>query len=273
MTIPQTALLDAIEMSLHIIPTLPGKIEPLSLHNADGRVEVRGRVTSVSHPVANMVGAAQLTPATADAAIAAVRGHFAAQSKAFGWVTGPRSTPADMGARLLAAGFAKIEEMAGMCLTDLNAPITTSPDVSIVEATPDRWLGAAAMMAEAYGLPVDVAELFAEAFSSGGSPINSLGYLAYLRGSDLPIAYSNLVFIPDTNIVLLGGAATMPVARGQGVYRSMVARRLQDARARGAEAAVIQAVRPTSAPICADLGFREICGLEMYAWSPAAAAG
>jgi hypothetical protein len=32
---------------------------------------------------------------------------------------------------------------------------------------------------------------------------------------------------------------------------------------------VIQAVRSTSAPIAAKLGFREICSLEFYAWEGA----
>jgi len=49
-----------------------------------------------------------------------------------------------------------------------------------------------------------------------------------------------------------------------------VKRRLDDARADGREAAVIQADRNTSAPICAKLGFRELCSLEVYVWSPPA---
>ena len=49
---------------------------------------------------------------------------------------------------------------------------------------------------------------------------------------------------------------------------SLVARRLADARAAGADAAVIQAVRGTSAPVCANLGFKEVVPLEFYAWVP-----
>ena len=68
--------------------------------------------------------------------------------------------------------------------------------------------------------------------------------------------------------VLLGGAATVGDLRGLGVYTSLVARRLADARAAGAGAAVIQAVRGTSAPVCAKLGFEEMLPLEFYAWVP-----
>ncbi len=54
----------------------------------------------------------------------------------------------------------------------------------------------------------------------------------------------------------------------RGICTALVARRLADARAAGAEAAVIQAVRGTSAPVCANLGFKEILPLEFYAWVP-----
>ena len=78
------------------------------------------------------------------------------------------------------------------------------------------------------------------------------------------------MYVPDSPIVLLGGAATVPEARGHGAYTALVKRRLDDARADGREAAIIQADRNTSAPICAKLGFKELCSLELYVWSPPA---
>ena len=74
--------------------------------------------------------------------------------------------------------------------------------------------------------------------------------------------------LPGRPIVLLAGAATLPQHRGLGVYTSLVARRLADAHARGIEAAVIQAVRTTSAPICKNLGFVERYGLDFFIWMP-----
>jgi hypothetical protein len=52
-----------------------------------------------------------------------------------------------------------------------------------------------------------------------------------------------------------------------------VAHRLADARTFGAEAAVIQAVRNTSAPICERLGFVELGGFEFFEWQPAGHTG
>ena len=49
----------------------------------------------------------------------------------------------------------------------------------------------------------------------------------------------------------------------------MVAARLADARAMGKDAAVLQGDRNTSAPICAKLGFKEVCGIDFYSWGNA----
>ena len=59
-------------------------------------------------------------------------------------------------------------------------------------------------------------------------------------------------------------SATLPDFRGYGIYTSLMARRLADAAQDGIEAAVIQAVRATSAPICRKLGFVEIMPMELY---------
>ena len=47
-----------------------------------------------------------------------------------------------------------------------------------------------------------------------------------------------------------------------------MAARLAEARAMGKDAAVLQGDRKTSAPICVKLGFREVCSVDFYAWSP-----
>ena len=60
----------------------------------------------------------------------------------------------------------------------------------------------------------------------------------------------------------------MPEHRGRGVYSSLLSRRLWDAHARGKKAAVLQAARATSAPICERHGFVDVCSLEFYLWFP-----
>lgn len=262
MAVTHDDLLQAIETSLFIYPPTPGIVDPLGVPG------VVARVTPVSHPLANLVGVAQLRPDTADDVIAAVRDAYAVQDKAAGWVVGPLSTPADLGERLRTAGFIKADEMAGMALTDLDHPIPANPAVHVWEAGPDELMAATPMIAQAYGLPLEVAQFVNKMALAGVDRIRIRAYLAALGDDPAPVAFGNLVYLSGGPIVLLGGAATLPHARGHGVYSALVARRLADARAGGAEAAVIQAVRSSSAPICQSLGFTELCNLDFYAWLP-----
>ena len=67
---------------------------------------------------------------------------------------------------------------------------------------------------------------------------------------------------------VISGAATLEAHRGHGTYTALLAARLAEARAMGKDAAVLQGDRKTSAPICVKLGFREVCSVDFYAWSP-----
>ena len=178
---------------------------------------------------------------------------------------GPSTRPADLPRRLEEAGLTHADSLSGMTLTDLATPIASNPNVRIEETTMKDALVESEMMARAYGLPLEVMKVFNEILAAAAERIKSRGYFAYLDGNDKPVAWSYLAYIPDSPTVLLGGAATLEEYRGHGIYTALVARRLADARADGRTAAVIQADRRTSAPICAKLGFREICGLEIFA--------
>jgi len=227
-----------------------------------------GRETPVSHPVANLMGCANLDDESADATILTVRDRFAAGNKSFGWITSPSSRPSDLPRRLLEAGLVKADELAGMALADLSLPIRANPEVEVRPATVEEQRQAIPMTAASYGMPLDAAEWFTEALIGAAVRLRSAMYHAFLPGHSGPVAFGNLVFVPGTSIVLLGGAATVTDLRGRGIYTSLVARRLADARAAGAEAAVIQAVRGTSAPVCANLGFKELLPLDFFAWVP-----
>lgn len=249
-------LIAAIESTLHMYGAVPGMIEDLDIAG------VRGRITPLSHPLANILGLARLNEGNADATIERVKERYG--DKAFGWVVGPNTIPTDLPSRLQSAGLVPVAQMAGMALTDLDRPIF-APQAHVEEVT---MLDAARendMMARAYGMPPEMSDFLLRVFA-GQRDIRSRGYFAYQEGR--PVAWGYLVYVPESPIVLLGGAATIPEARGHGLYTALVKRRLDDARADGREAAVIQADRTTSAPICAKLGFRELCSLEFYALLP-----
>jgi len=263
LSVAEETLVQAIEASLQVYPPVSGLSEDLGVKG------VRGRVTELSHPLANMVGMANLAPADVEPTLRMVRNRYSGGRKAYGWVTGPLTRPHDLGERLVASGLVMEDEMAGMVLTDLGVPITVDPRIEVREATLHQAQEASAMMARAYGMPEEVARFFNVMLAMTDSKVKNSGYFAFVDDGTEPVGWSYLVYLPDSPIVLLGGAATLPEHRGRGIYSALVARRLADARAEGRQAAVIQAVRSTSAPICAKLGFREVCGLEFYAWQGA----
>jgi len=254
-----TALVDAIESSLFLYAPIPGVVSDLGVKG------LRGRVTDLSHPLANLCGLAALSETEADATVAAVKDRFAKERKAFGWVTGPGTRPRDLDKRLRNAGLQPIAHLAGMSApTDLAVPANDA--VRIREVSAEEQRRETDMMGRAYGMPPEVSALFVQLVSASPG-LKSRAYFASVDGGG-PVAWSYLVYLPNSPVVLLGGAATLPEARGKGIYSALVKRRLADARRDGREAAVIQADRDTSAPICAKLGFRELCSLEVYAWMP-----
>jgi GNAT superfamily N-acetyltransferase len=256
-------LIEAIESSLQVYPPVSGLSEDLGVKG------VRGRVTDLSHPLANIVGMANIAPDDVAATLKMVRNRYSGGRKAYGWVTGPLTRPIDLGERLVASGLKKVDELAGMVLTDLSVPIAVDPRIEIREGTLQEAQAASEMMGRAYDMPEEVARFFNVLLAMIGSKVKNSGYFAYVDGGTEPVGWSYLVYLPDSPIVLLGGAATLPEYRGRGIYSALVAKRLADARADGRGAAVIQAVRSTSAPIAAKLGFREVCGLDFYAWEGA----
>jgi GNAT superfamily N-acetyltransferase len=261
--VAEDALILAIESSLQVYPPVSGLSEDLGVKG------VRGRVTDLSHPLANLVGMANLAPADVDATLKLVRNRYSGGRKAYGWVTGPLTRPVDLGERLAASGMVKADELAGMALTDLAVPVAVDPSIEVREGSLQEAQAASAMMGRAYDMPEEIARFFNVLLAMTHSKVKNAGYFAYADGGSEPVGWSYLVYLPDSPIVLLGGAATVPEQRGRGIYSALVAKRLADARADGRSAAVIQAVRSTSAPIAAKIGFREVCGLEFYAWEGA----
>jgi len=249
-------LVEAIESTLFIYPAVHGLAQDL------GIAGLRGRITKVSHPLANLCGDARFSERECDAMIEKVRHRYG--DLAFGWVTGPSTRPADLPQRLEDAGLGHADSISGMTLTDLATPIAVNPSVRVEETPMKSLLGETEMMARAYAMPVEVMRTFNELIAATADRVKSRGYFGYVDGNDKPVAWSFLVYLPDSPTVLLGGAATLEEYRGQGLYSALVARRLADARADRRTAAIIQGDRRTSAPICAKLGFREICGLEIF---------
>ncbi len=255
------ALLDAIEIAMFVLPEVPGQVAHLPIPG------IRGRMTPGSDMYSNLVGASTLGTSQIDSAIIRVCDTFIGQRKEFGWIIGPRSTPADLDVRLSQAGLEDALNLAGMVQTDLS-PIPSNPAVRIRPATAADLEPASRLLAPALHISPEGAHAITEALLLSPDPIRRWLYLAFVEDTDEPVGYASMVEIPGQPIVTLFCAATLEAYQGRGIYTSLVARRLADARQAGAQAAIIQAVRNMSAPICRKLGFVEVCGLDWYAWFP-----
>jgi GNAT superfamily N-acetyltransferase len=260
--IKKQILLEAIDTSMFLLPELPSRVAWLKIPG------MRGRMIDGSNPFVSLAGAARLTRTNVDATLVQIHGRFTAQNKAYGWIVSPLSRPGSLGKRLERLGQENILELAGMAHTRLDSAITVNPAVTVRQTTADDREIAIPLLAAALGFTLEGARATVEALALSPDPIRRRAYLAYLKDIPEPVAYASMIYLPDQPVVVLYCAATLEAYRGQGVYTSLVARRLADAYRDGARAAVIQAVRSTSAPICQKLGFVEFFHMDWYIWEP-----
>jgi predicted GNAT family acetyltransferase len=252
-------ILHALENSLFEFPNLPGRWDVLDFPG------VRAHATpQTSHPIGNMVGVSSLTEDNADSIIAQVQDFFAKRNHMVGWWLNPSSTPSDLVSRLEAAGFSKVVEQAGQVLTNLEREIKVNPAVTVRQATHDDRDDLIRLYETGYPVPEEMAAVIADVLQAAPGGRH---YLAFLEGVEKPVSVASMYLFPNSTIAVMQGAATLSDYRGNGIYTALMAKRLADARALGMEAAILQADRTTSAPICANLGFEEVCSIDIYAWA------
>lgn len=225
---------------------------------------VSARLTRVPSPVANLAGLRHPTEHVSDQTVEDVRQFFAARDAPFGWLVGPNSPP-HFGQRLEALGFSVFEEFAGLALTNLEArPAPTTE--TVVREVHDRQ-AFASTFSSAFGLPMVAVDFMCDCFFFAPGGPRARSYLAFLPGEEVAVGAGVSIYDDASRTVILAGAAVSPDHRRRGVYTALLHKRLADARDDQMGAAVIQAVRATSAPICTALGFTELCSQTIYASS------
>ena len=265
MSVDAEDLLDAMENSFFALPEIPGTIEHVDFAVGGGEVGVRGVWSPASASFhANAVGSVRMDAADADELIDQVQEHFRSRGCAYQWFFPPtRATPTDLGERLERAGIAKAGEAAGLYVTDFEVDVEPNPDIEVVEAHGgDRIQDLLAVFTHGFPIPSEVASLMVD----GMTALDGRHYVAYVEGH--PISAAVMFPMPDKPIAVFQGAATLPEHRGKGAYSALLKRRLVDAAADGMQAAILQAERATSAPICAAYGFHELVDLVVHVWQP-----
>ena len=217
-----------------------------------------------------LVGAGH-ADADADAVIAAQVAYFAARGEKFEWKLYDYDRPADLGARLLAAGFGA-EDEESLMVTEVSAaptrvdvpagvrllPVTDEAGVGLLTDVHERVFGTDAsrlrrsLLAQVRDHPEAVA-------------------MAVAMAGDQPVCSARIEFLPGTSFASLWGGGTLPEWRGQGIYRALIAYRARLAAARGYRYLYVDA-SPDSRPILARLGFSRLARTTPYVWDPRAQA-
>jgi GNAT superfamily N-acetyltransferase len=170
------------------------------------------------------------------------------------WWVGPSSSPADLERQLLACGLT-LDDDPDLTLLSLDRPPAGSSNLEVRRVTTrDEFVAALALESEAFG---NSPEETAERVARGDAAWERLKldgtveqYVAYLDGR--AVGFGRGVYTPEGGLLL--GGATLPDARGHGVYTALVNARWDAAVQRGTPRLIV-AAGPMSGPILARLGF------------------
>jgi ribosomal protein S18 acetylase RimI-like enzyme len=211
----------------------------------------------------------RLGDADADAVIATQVAYFAARDEKFEWKLYDYDRPADLGARLLAAGFAAEGEESLMVTEVSSAPtqVDVPPGVRLLPVTDEAGVGLLTDVHErVFG--TDASRLRRSLLAQLRDHPESVAMAVAMAG-DQPVCSARIEFLPGTSFASLWGGGTLPEWRGQGIYRALIAYRARLAAARGYRYLYVDA-SPDSRPILARLGFSRLARTTPYVWDPRA---
>jgi ribosomal protein S18 acetylase RimI-like enzyme len=242
--------------------------EPGALVEADGAVM---RYVSPDAQGSSWIIWSGLDERSADQAIAAQVAYFGSRRQQFEWKLYDYDQPADLGDRLLAAGFVPDAEEVLMVAETRHvcAPVPLPPGVRLESGTSQAVLEHLLTVNErVFGEDTGRMRRSLEARLGEDPPSVQL---AVALAGDEPVSGARLEFPPGTDFAGLWGGGTVPQWRGRGLYRALVASRAALAAARGYRYVQVDAL-PTSQPILTRLGFTALARTTPYIWDPELAA-
>ncbi|WP_411111983.1 GNAT family N-acetyltransferase [Streptomyces sp. c-19] len=234
----------------------------------DCRVERVGDVVRQTGPehAWNGVLWSGLDAAGAAEAIAAQIAHYRAAGVPFEWKLYAHDTPADLGDRLLVAGFTAEDPETLMAAEAASLSL----DVPLPEGVKLRAVTDEAGVRQ-------VVEVHERAFGTDSGHIGRqlLDHLAADPGTVTavvalaagePVSAARLELCPGTDFAGLWGGGTVESWRGRGLYRALVAHRTRIAAERGHRYVQVDAA-DTSRPILQRLGFHALSTTTPYTYT------
>jgi GNAT superfamily N-acetyltransferase len=203
---------------------------------------------------------------TADAAIAA-QTEWAdgpqGRGLEFEWKLYAHDRPADLGARLRAAGFVPEPPETLMVAEVAALPQEPQPPAGVRLETVTDAAGvgrAAAVHERAFGTSAE--RLRTRLLDQLERAPQTLNLIVAMAG-DEPVSSARMEFHPGTDFASLWGGGTVEPWRGRGVYRALVAHRARTAAARGVRYLQVDA-SDDSRPILLRLGFAPLSVTTPY---------
>ena len=228
----------------------------------DGDIRLSG--SGLPARVVNAANLARFTEASAADRIDAVRDFFGRLGVPFRWFFGPTSTPADLPARLEAAGLVQVSNSPGMAL-DIATMRDEPAAVAGLEVreVADRgdfeaWLR---VCVESFPFDAGIADVWRAVHEPLGfgeaSPLHN--HVAWLHGR--PVAVSALLYGREAAGIWNVGA--LADVRGRGIGRETTLAALRAARSAGATVSVLGS-SPMGLPVYTRIGFEEVCRIRHF---------
>lgn len=178
------------------------------------------------------------------------------------WVIGPNTLPLDLDERLITRHFARKAELQGLILDDLSTWNTSNSAIVVESLSWDNMEDYATICGPHNNAVIRAEQLTYAHRYLQSSPKEIQIFVARLEGRLVGYAFLRMESNGTANLC---DAFTLPEARRQGVYLSLVAHRLAWARQQGSTLAVTRANTQTSAPILIKRGFKPMCSFFVLA--------
>jgi GNAT superfamily N-acetyltransferase len=214
-------------------------------------------------PGPNSIGWVRCRAAEADDVIREARAIVAPHRLAVSWILDPETQPADFADHLARHGVDFESEVAVMVLpieSVIDSPEVEGLQMHDAMADPVAFRNADAVNSEAFESPARDGGALERRRANQLSAGNRRVLLATVDGE--PAGSAGLTMFPPVAAIINGGAVR-PKFRGRGVYRALLAARLQMAREAGVGGLAVWG-GAMSAPILARMGFETVGWRKFY---------
>lgn len=226
-------------------------------------------ISDLPFPLFNSVIRARFSDQGADAAIDERVAACQARRVPLLWWTGPSTTPADLGARLIGRGFL-IEPAFGMTadLSSIDFNAAADPRLAIAPVrdrpTLAQWT---TVLCQAFDAPDAFGDAFGElAHAFGLGPASSFQhFLGFWNGE--PVATCSL--FTGAGVAGIYDVATLPERRRRGIAAAITRTALATAAAAGYRLAILHS-SALGASVYRRIGFVDACDIGQYVWVPEA---